>query len=319
MKSMENPTLIISEKVDLPRVYYTNPCHKVDRKLYMETQFKHFGIEFTRINMPGPETYYDNYEHRMTGTYSSKSSHWINFASSLIVEFLSEWYTTTNEPYLLLMEDDYDLSLIPKWKFGWNEFLYHLPYDWDCIQLGFECPNVIPFYLHPIKSNYSLGTTLMNREFVSKVLDLHYPNNKFKFDYSLANYEFINRESGIHDGKTYDDTSGGPDHFLNHTCRCYSIPMIPINPYLSGISHDGITAEGIYQNTTWKPKLSFVKCYEAYHEWWNNDRDDYTLEDIFTYNKKNDNLMQRDISRWDDKYFYEKAMRCREDFLLSWN
>jgi hypothetical protein len=323
MSNMENRILTTTENLRLPHIHYTNPTHKIDRKLYMETQFKQFKLKYTRIDMPGPEVYYEKYQSRMTGSYSSRTSYWINYASSLIVEYLSEWYHSNDEPYILLMEDDYDLSLIDKWKFSWNEFLDHIPYDWDCIQIGFECPNIVSFYLHPVKSEYSLGAVLLRREYVEKLLDLHYPNKRFKFDYKLADSEFTDRESGIHDGLTYDNTSGGPDYFLYKTGRCYSIPMIPINPYLCGISHDGISHDGIYNNlkgkSNWNPKLTFVKCYEAYHDWWNNDRDYYSLDDLFTYGKKHDILMQRDISVWDDKYFYNKALLCREELLKLWN
>ena len=59
-----------------------------------------------------------------------------------------------------------------------------------------------------------------------------------------------------------------------------------------------------------------MKCYEAYHEWWSNDRDKFTLDEFFTYGKDNDILMQRDISRWDDKYFYDLAMKNNEGILV---
>ena len=322
MRCMESRILTTLENFNLPHIYYTNPTQKVERNLYMQTQFKKYGLKNTRIDMPwhdgdGKVPY--RISSRMIGNYSPDHSHWVNYVSALIFDFLSDWYNNTDEPYFILMEDDYDLSIIPKWGFSWDEFMDHIPYDWDCVQLGFECPNVIPFYLHPIKIEYSLGASLLKREFIEKLLDLHFPNGKFKFDYKLAHAEFIDRESGIHDGKTYNDTSGGPDHLFNHTGRCYSIPMIPINPYLSGMSHDGITADGVSLKKEWEPKISFVKCHEAYHDWWNNDRTNYSLEELFTYNKKNDKLMQRDISKWDDKYFHEKALRCREEFLSSWN
>ncbi|NDB30728.1 hypothetical protein EB151_14415, partial [archaeon] len=222
-----------------------------------------------------------------------------------------EWINNSQDDYLIFMEDDYDLSLIPYWHFEWEEFMEHLPYDWDCIQLGFESSDIIPFYLHPVRSEYSLGPSLMRREYIEKLLYLHMPDKKYKFDYVIGNSIYLNRDSGIYDDKTYEGTCGGPDYYINQSGRCYSIPLIPINPYLSGISHHG----AYFTEDKWKPKFSFVKCYEAYHEWWKNDRDNFTLDEFFTYGKDNDKLMERDITRWQDKYFEEKSMKCRREFL----
>jgi hypothetical protein len=296
---------------NFPHIYYTNVDRKVGRRAYMENQFNKFKLPYTRIEMlscpkDGPPK---NFLDRLVGTYNKNTCQWINWYASLLFEFFKEWIENTNDPFFIFMEDDYDLSLMSLWHFEWDEFMDRLPYGWDCIQLGFETPYKIPFYLHPTQPEYSLGASLLNREYVEKLLDLHYPNGKFKFDYTIANSLYLNRGSGIHDDKDYCGTSGGPDYYINQSGNCYSIPLIPINPYFAGISH-----QGPFGKLSWEPKLSFVKCYEAYHEWWNNDRDNFTLDEFFTYGKSNDILMERDITRWDDKYFHDKALTERLEY-----
>jgi len=296
---------------NFPHIYYTNVDRKVKRRKYMEDQFNSLGLKYTRIEMlscpkDGPPKEFLN---NLIGNYNSTTSQWINWYSSLIFNFFQEWIQSTEDPYFIFMEDDYDLSLINSWHFTWDEFMNRLPYDWDCIQLGFECPNKISFYLHPTQKEYSLGASLLRREYIEKLLDLHILNGKYKFDHTIANSVYINRESGIYDNMDYSNTSGGPDYFINQSGACYSIPLIPINPYFAGISH-----QGPFGKLNWKPKMSFVKCYEAYHEWWNNDRDNFTLNEFFSFGKSNDILMERDISRWEDKYFYEKAMMNRLNY-----
>ena len=184
--------------------------------------------------------------------------------------------------------------------------------DRDSIQLGFESPDVVPFYLHPTRPEYSLGATLMSRHYAEKLLDLHYINGKYKFDYTIANSVYMNRDSGIHDGMSYDQTSGSPDYFIAQSGNCYSIPMIPIVPYFSGVSDHGGKSDG-----SWQPRPSFLKCYKAYVEWWTQDRDNFTIDEFFTYGKDTDILMQRDISQWSDKYFLDKAEQERRDFLYE--
>ena len=296
-----------------PHIYYTNVDRKVDRKKYMESQFDSLGLSYTRIEMLScpkdgpPKNFLDN----LIGNYPDNCSQWINWYGSLLFDFFEEWLTT-DEDYLLFMEDDYDLSLMNKWHFTWDEFISRIPYDWDSIQLGFESPDIIPFYLHPTKPQYSLGSSLLTRDYVENVFKFHKPLGKYKFDYTIANHIYINRDSGIHDGLEYAATSGGPDYYINQSGKSYSIPLIPMNPYLAGISH-----RGPFGKLKWKPKLSFVKCHEAYHEWWNNDRDKFSLDDFFTYSKDNDVLMERDISRWDDKYFYDLAVNNAKRLSIS--
>jgi len=293
---------------NFPHIYYTNVDRKKDRKKYMEDQFNLFGLNYSRIEMlscpkDGPPKQFLN---NLIGNYKPSTSQWINWYSSLILDFLQEWINSTKDPYFVFMEDDYDLSLIKSWHFTWDQFMERLPYDWDCIQLGYECPYKVRFYLHPTQKEYSLGACLMKREYVEKLLDLHILNGKYKFDYKIANSIYLNRDSGIHDNKDYSDTSGGPDYFINQSGKCYSLPLIPINPYFAGISHQGPFGE-----LNWQPKMSFVKCHEAYHEWWKNDKDKFSLDEFFTFGKNNDILMERDISRWDDKYFYDKSLTER--------
>ena len=80
------------------------------------------------------------------------------------VEMIKNWLDTTNEEYLILMEDDYDLSLIEYWNFDWEYLMNHIPENWDCIQLGFENNVAIPFFLHPTHDSYGFGTLLNKKE-----------------------------------------------------------------------------------------------------------------------------------------------------------
>lgn len=64
--------------------------------------------------------------------------------------------------------------------------------------------------------------------------------------------------------------------------------------------------------------LSFIFCYEAYHEWWNNDKHNFTLDEFFTFGKDNDILMERNMSRWDNKYFTELTLNKRKLFLKNY-
>ena len=300
----------------MPHILYTNVKSQTNRKHWMEYHFRIFGMGFTRIEQPPIKDMPEDFHKKLLGDYSDKSSVIINWYSSQLLDLLRKWLDDTKgtgEPYIILMEDDYDIRLQDFWHFSWDYMMERLPYGWDSIQLGFESPDIVPFYLHPTRPEYSLGTTLMSRHYAEKLLDLHYIDGKYKFDYTIANSVYMNRDSGIHDGQNYDQTCGSADYFIAQSGNCYSIPMIPIVPYFAGISDHG----GSGDDAAWQARPSFLKCYKAYWEWWSQDRDNFNIDDFFTYGKDNDILMQRDISQWSDKYFLNKATEERRDFLYE--
>lgn len=297
---------------NIPAIYYSNLERRKGRKLYMESQFKKFNLKYKRIGLPSlPCKISEEFLNSLIGTYSESSSLWANWCASFIIEFLYQWYTETKEDSLIYMEDDYDLSLIEYWHFSWNELTNHLPYDWDIVLLGFESPDIIPFYLHPTKQQYSLGPVLINRVHVEKILNIFYFDGKFKFDNKVGNAIYIDNNSNLGDGKTYSDTSGTMDYFLTQTGCSYSLPLLQNNPYFAGRT----SGEGYDNKSLWTPKITFVKCYEAYKDWWLYDRNKFSLNEFFTYNKENDILMQRDITRWNDDYFYKLSLKEREKYI----
>ena len=300
----------------MPHVLYTNVRGQTGRKHWMEYNMRSQGIKFTRIELPPVKEMPKDFNKKLIGDYSDESSVAINWYSSQLLDLLRKWLDDTKgtgEPYIILMEDDYDLRLQDFWHFSWEYMMERLPYGWDSIQLGFESPDIVPFYLHPTRPEYSLGATLMSRHYAEKLLDLHYIDGKYKFDYTIANSVYMNRDSGIHDGQNYDQTSGSADYFIAQSGNCYSIPMIPIVPYFAGISDHG----GSGDDDAWQARPSFLKCYKAYWEWWTQDRDNFSIDEFFTYGKDNDILMQRDISQWSDKYFLDNAHKERDGFLYE--
>ena len=300
----------------MPHVLYTNVQGRHGRKHFIEYNMRLQGWKFTRIELPLLKDMPEDFHKQLVGDYSDQSSLKCNWASSQLLDILRKWLEDTKgtgEPYILLMEDEYDIRLQDFWHFSWEYMMERLPYGWDSIQLGFEAPDVVPFYLHPTRPEYSLGATLMSRHYAEKLLDLHYINGKYKFDYTIANARYMNVDSNIHEGKTLDQTSGSPDYFIGQSGNCYSIPLIPIVPYFAGTTDHG----GSEDVNAWTPKPSFIKSYKAYWEWWTQDRDNFTIDDFFTYGKDNDILMQRDISQWSDEYILDNAHKEREDFLYE--
>lgn len=51
------------------------------------------------------------------------------------LELMKQWYDRGDEQYGLFCDDDSSFESFDYWNFTWQDFLDHLPNDWQCIQL----------------------------------------------------------------------------------------------------------------------------------------------------------------------------------------
>lgn len=263
----------LKNKLDgLPVIYYTNLDHRIDRRKYMESQFDYWQIK--------------NYKRISSSKYlSSEKEKWSNLildksilfgvaavANSIThIEMIRNWLNYTNDDYMIIMEDDYDLSLIQYWNFDWKYFMNKIPENWDCIQLGFENEEKIPFFLHPSIHNHGFGPCLLNRNYAKKLVGLHYIGGKFKLN--IRNNDL-----------RYSESYGLVDNFIVKSGKSYAIPLITNNPNF-GSDYD--------QNN--KAREWFSKCRDLYYDWWENDHHKFSLEEFFTYGKPNDDRMTKTV------------------------
>ena len=298
--------MTVNSKLEgIPHIFYFNFDARIDRKKYMEDQFKKWGISnFTRISTSkyNRKNIDDWSANMITGDKTETSFEPIAHSITHF-DFFKEWLVSSDDPYIILMEDDYDLNLIEYWHFDWNYFMSRLPYDWDCIQLGFETFDNICFYLHPIRPNYSFGPCLIKRDYIQKLLRLHCAGDIYRFDFPISNYYW---KPPLREG--YKNVSGSSDYFMCQSGNTYSIPLIALNPYFTNWNSD-------YYEVDWIPEIEFKICYDTFYDWWKYDRDKFTLDEFFTYGKSNDILMERRIEFCDTKYFLEKVKECRTEFL----
>jgi hypothetical protein len=248
----------------IPSIYYLNLDSELDRRKYMERQFEKWNISnVTRFS--GSEYLVENYDEWKDVLHFpqmiKKISHRLAASITLsTLEMIRYWLETTDEKYLILFEDDYDLNLIEYWHFDWQYLMNHIPYDWDCIQLGFESNWYIKFYLHPKDPTSAYGPVLINRHFAQKLINLHYVKEKY----------MLIRKHGIYPCNTkYRIVS--LDSFFPFLGKTYQLPLITQNPYLDK-----------------KPKKHHFLCRDIYYDWWQNKRDNFSLEEFFSYGKEND-------------------------------
>jgi hypothetical protein len=162
-------------------VYYINLEDDVDRRNNIETQFNHYGIEFTRISAFDGRN--DDLSEFIYGAYPGydMSSTEVG-ASCSHLYCLKNWLDTCDSEYAIICEDDLDLTLCEYWNFTWGDFMKNLPEEWDCIQLAIinNHPSHIIMQLHHRQWwDWSAACYLISRNFAQRLVNQYCRGNKF--------------------------------------------------------------------------------------------------------------------------------------------
>lgn len=253
---------------NFPHIHYVNLDNRTDRREYMEEQFNYWKLPFTRISGSKflASTIEDWVSDYVVGTVKGIPAYAIGNAVTHL-EFMKNWIQSSDDDYLLLMEDDYDLTLFEFWNFDWNYLMSRLPYDWDCLQIGFESSEFIPFFLHPKLRHSYFGPVILQRDYVEKILHLHCYKDKYRFDHTTAIRGFSGNATTV-------------DYFVGHTGKTYCIPLITTNVKLPSTEFSLDINRKHHENSR-----------HAYYYWWMAKHLKFSLDDFFTFGKRNDHKM----------------------------
>jgi hypothetical protein len=267
----------------LPHIYYLNLDERIDRKDYTETQYDKWKIKnYQRVSTSKYRLCnYEEWKDKVilnphTDIYFKNKRHLIESAMTLsYLDLIKNWLETTDDKHFIIMEDDYDLSMIEYWHFDWEYLMNHIPYDWDVIQLGFENSDFIPCFLHPTLEQSGTGPLLLNRNYAEKIMRIHYSKSedKFNLNQKINSYYWT---------KKYNNPSLIGDYIISKNGRSYSIPLIYMDSEIGSYEINYIRSHQKF--------LTHIK--DIYNIWWKNLRDYYTLEDFFTYGKPNDKIIK---------------------------
>lgn len=290
---------LVKDKIrDMPHVYYFNLDQDVDRREYMESQFNEYGIRYTRVSQSKYiKEDFDSWEHLIEDPQFIKDTHddskgRINIKGHLAntvthLDFFNWWINNTDDNNLIIMEDDYDLSIIEDWHFTWGYLMNNIPYDWDAIQFSFEPNNgFIHFFLHPrYLEEIGFGAMMLNRNYIQKILNIAYT-----FDNKLS----TKNQKNIHPsaGPPLLKFQCSPDTLIGGTGMTYRIPLVTMN--------QKFYREEFYD----KSQVHHFETERAVKEWWKNKRDEFSLEEFFTYGKPSDPAMTVNIEKKDNVVSY---------------
>ena len=153
-------------------VYCLNLDGQPERWQYMESQFKYWGVtDYQRVSAYDgrDDDLSDIIQGRYPDTMSGGEIGCITSHLKAIKMFLD-----SDAPYAIMMEDDCNLDTVHHWNFTWNDFVAHLPYDWDVVQLAIICTGDIHVKLHRrFVNDFSTACYMITRHHAEKLVRYH--------------------------------------------------------------------------------------------------------------------------------------------------
>tara|TARA_B100000686_G_scaffold354478_1_gene464987 strand:- start:6659 stop:8824 length:2166 start_codon:yes stop_codon:yes gene_type:complete len=204
-----------SEKLNDIPIIYINMDESVNRKSYMNAQFKFWGIKnYQRIQAVDGKNILIEYENNYPSLTDPELGCTLSHLKAI------DYANKRKLKYALIIEDDTSLELLPFWGIDMNYIINNAPKDWEIIQLwttNKECTDekkTSLFYKHNDK-NPCWGTMayLINLKGTDTVLNYC----KFPYDgFKLGGYE--DKPSPKY---------GRSDQFLYNLCKTYyfTIPL----------------------------------------------------------------------------------------------
>ena len=267
-----NSTSTSSNKLkDFGPIRVINLERRPDKRKFMEDQLKKHNLEYSLFSAIDASK--DDIEFLLKDSYAWQVKSPPSRACMLShICVIKEWLETSNSPYLIVMEDDVDLSYINQWNFTWNEFLNNMPFDWDIIQLAYIPENLFKFNI--AKKSLSFQTTAcycIKRHYAKKLIEIY-------FDSSTNNYKFSQFQH-------FPGWGDSPENIIFYRGKAYSVPVL--------LPRYGSEWTDIQSKTTDPFLKDYNKYYPVFVEFWNT-MDEHKKEKLFYYNP------------WDNQYSFEE-------------
>jgi hypothetical protein len=174
--------LNIDDKLrDIPTINCISLEESEDRrKLFLE-QFKEYGVEH-KVKFHISEKFGEVKEVlEFDEGFEDKSCDGNKSIFVAHLKNIKNWYDNTDEEYALFCEDDLGLDPVQYWNFTWQDFVEHLPNDWECVQLSYTGETFSEHMIRLQKRRwYFWGnqSLLIKREYAKKLLDLYYKEDR---------------------------------------------------------------------------------------------------------------------------------------------
>jgi len=171
-----------SKLKNLPPIYIVSLEESTDRRINLIKQLKRHNIKDYYFCM---YKRFAEYDWKITGLHVDHVS--VGDRGPVTSHILTNkyWTESTEHDYVLVAEDDVDLSTIELWNFEWNDFFNSLPEDWGCIQLSVmrENPEDLDFRVKQrLMGDLGCQIYLIKRHYAERMAQLYYRPDGFNFE-----------------------------------------------------------------------------------------------------------------------------------------
>ncbi len=157
---------------NFPVVHYVSLDECENRREILQHSFDKCGIK--RVHPILSPRFYESND-LFTGNYLAEMDGGTIGCAISHLKALKHFYYQTNDDYGFFCEDDILLDIAEYWNFTWEDFINHLPDEWDTVQLMFVRGNIENSRAVHLRRRYwdDWGATayIMTREHAKKIID----------------------------------------------------------------------------------------------------------------------------------------------------
>lgn len=226
-------------------VYVINLNERTDRKKYIKSHFKKYGITdysfFVAVDGRYDKKEIKKYLHPDSNTSDLRNPEIAVILSHL--RAIKYWLDTSDSEYAIFCEDDVDFSTSDFWNFTWDDFIASIKVKYDIIQMSITNPFQIPFHSRRKHKEYSAGCYLITRNYARKLIKKHYIDDKYKVSgtrrdivadeliyntrlaYSVGLFTYKNVESNINPEKINGSHKRSIDMTMNYWEKNGNLPL----------------------------------------------------------------------------------------------
>jgi len=256
------------DKLDgLPSVHCITLKESVDRRQNLLKWFDEYGVPSYTINVFDRNI--DLSQYAFVGKYSDRIPETERKIFISHFSTLRRWYESTNEPCLIVFEDDVSFETVQYWNFSWKQFHESIPESCKCIQLSLIRYKCEPYEFAPReplrRGHWSACAYFMKREYVKHLLEIYNPvSNSFLLE--------------IQDTDMYPDLES--ILFLDIKKRVYVFPLFLEDCYVLGSTFSKSENPHRYMS------------HDCVLNWWKEFGKDLNLKDMMDLT----NIIHREIS-----------------------
>ena len=167
---------------NLPPIFIVTLEESIKRRINLYKQLKKYHIENFKFCI---YKRYAEYDWKFTGKHLDNISHNSYGPTTSHILTNKYWTENTDHDYVLIIEDDIDLSTIDLWNFKWDDLFKSLPLDWDCVQLSImrENPNDLEFRIkRRYMPDFGCQIYLIKRHYAERMAKLYYRPDGFHLE-----------------------------------------------------------------------------------------------------------------------------------------